>query len=91
MIPRATCSSNPTVTSMAIVVVIERKVSSSIRKITVRLTTVIRMTVLLPLSPISATIAAPPVTYALIPGGAGVRATMSWTNLTDSFPMAWPG
>ena len=33
----------------------------------------IRMTVLLPLSPISATIAAGPVTYALTPGGGGVR------------------
>ena len=37
-------------------VTIERNVRSSITKITARLTTVIRMTVLLPLSPISATI-----------------------------------
>ena len=60
-------------------------------KITAMLTAVIRMTVLLPLSPISATIAAGPVTYALTPGGGGVRSTTSWTASTDSFPKAWPG
>ena len=59
-------------------------------KITARLTAVIWMTVLLPLWPISATIAAGPVTYALTPGGGGVRSTMSRTASTDSFPKAWP-
>ena len=48
-------------------------------KITAMLTAVMRMTVLLPLWLISAAIAEGPVTYALTPGGAGVRSTMSRT------------
>ena len=60
-------------------------------KITARLTAVIRMTVLLPLLPISVTIGAGPVKYTLTPGGGGVRSTTSWTASTaSSFPKAWP-
>ena len=60
-------------------------------KMTARLTAVMRMTVRLPLLPISAMIAAGPVTYALIPGGAGVRATTSLTTWIESFASVEPG
>ena len=59
-------------------------------KITARLTTVIVVTVLSPLLPISAVIAAGPVTIRLDPGGAGVRFTMSRTASTDSFAEVGP-
>jgi hypothetical protein len=71
-------------------VTIERKTKSKKTKITPRLTAVIRTTVLLPLWPISATTAAGPVTYALTPGGGGVRSTTSLMACTDSFATAWP-
>ena len=60
-------------------------------KITARLTTVIKKTVLSPLRLISATIAAGPVTYALTPGGAGVRPTMSRTASVDLPPRSCLG
>ncbi len=54
-------------------------------EITTRLTTVIMAIVRSPLRPISAAIAAGPVTYAWTPGGGVVRSTMSRTASTDSF------